>query len=434
MNARPAGTKRAGQPLRPITFRVYLFVGAVLLMVALVVNTNIVIGRLNAEARSLCTVLARFFAVATFEASENRELQPIFRDVVQNINFPLILTDTKGIPRAWRHAGIMAREIPDSIIARADSIGVIPPQLARLQDLVAQLDRVNEPIPIMRLGHPTILGYVHYGEPPLVARLRWIPYLEFGVIVGLLLFGFAGWRSLLAGEQRSLWAALAKETAHQLGTPMSSLLGWTGLLKEQAALGPVAPGKVNELVDEMDRDLDRLHKIASRFAQVGSSPSLELSDLTTIVSGAVSYFRRRLPHLGHSVVIAERYEATPRVALHPQLMEWVVENLLKNALDASDKPEGTIDVSVTWKRATREVELRVADNGRGMTPEERRRAFAAGFTTKRRGWGLGLALARRVVHEYHRGHIAVIETAPGRGTTVAVTLPIPPPPADGRTP
>jgi signal transduction histidine kinase len=189
---------------------------------------------------------------------------------------------------------------------------------------------------------------------------------------------------------------------------------------------------VNALVDEMDRDLARLHKIASRFAQVGSAPSLEPADLTSIVSGAVGYFRSRLPHLGHSVTIEERYEPVPRVALHRELMEWVIENLLKNALDASDKPEGKIEVSVAWKREAREVEIRVADNGRGMTPEERRHAFRPGFTTKRRGWGLGLALARRVVHEYHRGRIAVVETSPGRGTTVAVTLPVPPAHADRR--
>ncbi len=433
MTARPADPARAGRPLRPISFRVYLFLAIVLLMMALVAHSNYVIGSLNSEARSLCTVLARFFAVATFEAAESPEMQPIYRDVVQNINFPLILTDTKGIPRAWRHVGIQTTDVPDSLIVIADTTGVIAPQLARLQDIVADLDQVNEPIPIIRIGHPDILGYVHYGEPPLVSRLRWIPYLEFGVVLGLLLFGFAGWRSLLAGEQRSLWAALAKETAHQLGTPLSSLLGWTGLLKEQVAAGTLAPEKVSTVVDEMTRDLDRLDKIASRFAQVGSTPSLELADFSTIVSGTVSYFRHRLPHLGQSVQIEERYEPAPRVAVHPQLIEWVVENLLKNALDASDKPAGKISVSVAWKREERAVELRVADNGRGMTPEERRHAFDTGFTTKRRGWGLGLALARRVVHEYHRGRIAIAETAPGRGTTVVVTLPLPPSPPDGRT-
>ncbi len=426
MTARPAKPGRAGRPLRPITHRVYLFLAAVLLMMALVAHSRYIIGSLNQEARSQCTVLARFFAVATFEAAQDPSLQPIFRDVVRNINFPVVLTDTKGIPRAWRHVGIPAEAVPDSLIARADTLGVVAPAIARLQDIVRELDRVNEPIEIVRLGHPGALGHVHYGEPPLVARLRWIPYLEFGVIVGLLFFGYAGWRSLQAGEQRSLWAALAKETAHQLGTPLSSLLGWTGMLRSQAESGAPSREKVMEIVEEMDRDLDRLHTITSRFAQVGSAPTLERADLATIVSGTVSYVRRRLPQMAASVSIEESYEPAPRVLLHPQLITWVVENLLKNALDAREKPQGTIRIGVAWKRAERRVELTVADDGRGMTPEERRHAFDPGYTTKRRGWGLGLALARRVVHEYHGGRIVIADSAPGRGTTVIVSLPLPP--------
>jgi signal transduction histidine kinase len=426
MSARPAVPGRAGRPLRPVTHRVYLFAAAVLLMVALVAHSNYIVGKLNEEARSQCTVLARFFAVATLEVPGNPVLLPIYRDVVQNINFPIILTDLNGIPRAWRHVGIPAESVPDSLIAIAESTGVVAPSLRRLQEVVVRLDRINNPIEIKRLGRTELLGYVHYGEPPLVSRLRWVPYLEFAVIAGLLLFGWIGWRSLLAGEQRSLWAALAKETAHQLGTPLSSLLGWTGLLREQASSGAATPEKLEGVVTEMERDLDRLNKIASRFAQVGSAPALEPGDLASIVSGTVAYFRRRLPQLGTTVTIEESYEPVPRVMLHPQLMEWVVENLLKNALDACDKPAGTIRVHVSWRREERLAALTVSDNGRGMTPEERRHAFDTGFTTKRRGWGLGLSLARRVVHEYHFGEIAIAETAPGAGTTVVVTLPLPP--------
>jgi NtrC-family two-component system sensor histidine kinase KinB len=429
MSARPAAPGRAGRPHRPITHRVYLFGAAVLLMVALVAHSNYIIGKLNGEARSLCTVLARFFAVATFEAAQDPVLQPIYRDVVRNINFPIVLTDPKGIPRAWRHVGVPPDAVSDSLIAFAEETGLLAPPLERLRDIVADLDRVNEPITIARLGRTEVLGFVHYGESPLVSRLRWVPYLEFAVIAGLLLFGWVGWRSLLAGEQRSLWAALAKETAHQLGTPLSSLLGWTGLLRDQAASGALAPGRVEEIVEEMDRDLDRLNKIASRFAQVGSAPALEPADLASIVSGTVSYFRSRLPQLGTTVTIEERYDPLPRVLVHPQLLEWVVENVLKNALDACDKPAGAIRVTIAWKRDERLAELTIADNGRGMSPEERHHAFDTGFTTKRRGWGLGLALARRVVHEYHGGQIVIAESSPGEGTTIVVTLPISPAPA-----
>jgi two-component system, NtrC family, sensor histidine kinase KinB len=153
---------------------------------------------------------------------------------------------------------------------------------------------------------------------------------------------------------------------------------------------------------------------------------LQERDLTEVLASAVDYFRSRLPHLGQEVSIVERYEPVPRVRFHRELIEWVVENLLRNAIDAIDKPRGVIEVALEWKRDEREVAVTVRDNGRGMSPEERRRAFEAGFTTKRRGWGLGLALARRVVREYHEGRIVIVESVPGRGTAVQVTLPVPP--------
>jgi len=145
----------------------------------------------------------------------------------------------------------------------------------------------------------------------------------------------------------------------------------------------------------------------------------------------VSYFRRRVPHLGREVEIVEHYEPIPRVAFHRELVEWVVESLIRNAIDAADKPRGVIEVGLSWRSGRHEVELSVKDNGRGMTPAERRRAFAPGFSTKRRGWGLGLALARRVVHEYHHGRISIVESVPGQGTTVAVVLPQAPSPNPG---
>ena len=420
--------KRPKEPawaLRPLHYKVYLFLAIVLLTVALVVHSNYVIARLNAESRSLCTVLARFFAVSTIQAAEDPMIRPIFREVVRNINFPLVVTDMRGIPRAWKEIGIPPDAVPDSLLEMADSTGRLAPTVARIQKIAQDLDRLNRPIAVVRLGVPDTLGLIHYGEPPVVRQLRWLPYLEFGGIVLLLVFGFAGFRSLMAGEQRLLWAALAKETAHQLGTPLSSLMGWTALLRDGPADGERSRARVEEIAAEMDRDLDRLNKVASRFAQLGSTPSLKVGDLTASVSAAVGYFRSRLPQLGSSVVIEERYEPIPPVPFHPQLIEWVVENLIKNAIDAADKSEGLIKVSLEWAQAERHVNLRVSDNGRGMTPEERRRAFRAGFSTKRRGWGLGLALVRRVVREYHHGRVSIVESVPGKGTTVLVSLPVP---------
>ncbi len=417
--------------VRGLSYKVYLFLAVVVLMVALVVHTNTIITRLNAETRARCDVLARFFAVVTVQAADDPFIRPIFRDAVRSINFPIVLTDTHEIPRAWKEIGIAPEAIPDSVLDRAERTGHFPEEVARIQEIVRRLDRINKPVNILRVGQPGVLGFVHYGEPKLVHELRWLPYFELIVILILLLFGYAGLRSLLIGEQRLLWAALAKETAHQLGTPLSSLMGWTAVLREGIESGDIRRERVEEVVVEMDRDLERLRKVSSRFAQVGSMPVLKEGDLTEVVSGAVDYFRSRLPRIGHEVEIVERYEAIPRVAFHRELIEWVVENLLRNSIDAIDKPKGLIEVGLAWKREERLVELCVRDNGRGMSPEERRRALEPGYTTKRRGWGLGLALARRVVREYHGGRIQIIDTVPGRGTAVAVTLPVPLPHSSG---
>jgi len=417
--------------LRGLSYKVYLFLAVVVLMVALVVHSNTIITRLNAETRARCDVLATFFAVVTMQAADDPYIRPIFRDAVRSINFPIVLTDTHGIPRAWKEIGIPSDAIPDSVLDRVARTGRPTPEVARIFEIVRRLDRINKPVNILRVGQPGVLGFVHYGEPKLVHELRWLPYIELILILMLLLFGYAGLRSLLIGEQRLLWAALAKETAHQLGTPLSSLMGWTAVLRESAGSGDVPKARVEEVVSEMDRDLTRLDKVSSRFGQVGSMPILKEGDLTDVVSGAVDYFRNRLPHIGHEVEIVERYEPIPRVAFHRELVEWVVENLLRNAIDAIDKPKGTIEVSLVWKREERLVELCVRDNGRGMSPEERRRALEPGYTTKRRGWGLGLALARRVVREYHGGRIQIVDSVPGRGTAVAVTLPVPPPQPSG---
>jgi len=420
---------RAAPPrvLPAASYRVFFFLAAVALMVALVVHTNITVDRLKGETRNLCQVLARFLAVSTFEAVEDSGTAAIFQDVVRNIHFPIVLTDPQGIPRAWKNVGVDPLAVPDSALARAATTGELSPEIRRLREIAAALDRGAPPVPVVRLGRPEVLGLVHYGDLPLVRQMRWIPYLEFGVILALMLFGIVGFRSLMAGEQRSLWAAIAKETAHQLGTPLSSLLGWTALLRQRSESGTANPEAIEEIATEMERDLDRLSQVASRFSQVGSVPALTEGDVTEVVEGAVAYFRHRLPHLGSQIEIEERYDPVPRVPFHRDLFQWVVENLLRNAIDAADKPNGRIEVRLTWDRPRREVVLRVKDNGRGMTADERRRAFQPGFTTKRRGWGLGLALARRVIREYHQGRIFIAESVPGQGTTVVVALRAPSP-------
>jgi signal transduction histidine kinase len=173
----------------------------------------------------------------------------------------------------------------------------------------------------------------------------------------------------------------------------------------------------------MERDVERLTKVAHRFSHVGSSPQLQLQDVTPVVMEAVQYMRRRLPRAEGEVIIRERYEEVPPINLNRELLAWALENLLTNAVSALDKKPGLIEVTVDRRKETETVEVTVTDNGRGMTTAELQRAFEPGYTTKRRGWGLGLALARRVVEEYHAGRLFVRNTAPGQGTSLVISFP-----------
>lgn len=416
----------------PLLLRAYLFLGAVLLVIVGVIYSTSRITRLNKQSEAVATLFARFCALSTFSALDNPDVREIFREVVREVkpqDFPIILTDAEGRPFVWK-LPVQVDSVDVNEIARMDPKKPPPGPLRQLSQIVERFDRRHQPIPIRRPGDQEIFGYVHYGEAGLVRELKWIPFVQIGAIFLFLGLGYVGYRSIKTSEQRAIWIGLAKETAHQLGTPISSLLGWVELLRERQLDSPVQGGEVrvdseflNEVLDEMENDAERLQKVAMRFGQVGSLPKLELADVAPIVSEAVRYFRRRLPHLGKDVDIRERYELVPPVSINKELIEWVVENVLKNAVDATEGPTGVIEVDVVRRRETESVEVRIIDSGRGMTAAEVKQIFQPGYTTKQRGWGLGLTLAKRIVEDYHGGRIWVEKSAPGRGSTIVVSFP-----------
>lgn len=409
------------------------FLGSLLLVVSVFLFTQQAIRRLTAEVQTTSRLLARFLATATWPAAHDIELQNITREVIGNLDFPVIITDQAGYPRAWRRAPVHPDLVPAaSIDSLRDSLPLSPvirARIERLQAEVARLDRVNPPVPMFQLYTKTPLGAVHYGEPPALALLRWMPYVTVTGVLLLLGLGFWGLASLRSAEKRTIWVGMARETAHQLGTPLSSLMGWVELLRghaEAAPPGPTVPvprTELEETLGEMERDVDRLNKVAQRFSRVGSAPHLQLQEVAPVVREAVQYVRRRMPHDEGRVVLRERYEEVPPINMNRELVEWALENLLVNALSALDKTQGVIEVRLERRAETETVEIVVQDNGRGMSPAEQRRAFDPGYSTKRRGWGLGLALARRVVQEYHGGRLSIRHSAPGQGTTMVMSFP-----------
>jgi len=428
----PADPPVPATPLaRPRWLKVYLFVGGSLLALVVFLFTYQMVNALSREVATTSRVLARFCAQASFPAAQDPELRGILAEMIAGLEFPIVITDNDTIPRAWRAVGIRPSLVENaSIDSLAQGLEIAPVIRERIETVRARaraMDRKNPPIPMLQPGSGVRLGAVHYGEPPVLERLRWMPIIAVGGLVLLFAIGLGGLAGIRQAEQRTIWVGMARETAHQLGTPLSSLLGWVELLRAHSSGGEgdvrMPREEFDETLDEMERDVERLTKVAQRFSHVGSTPQLQLQDITPVVIEAVQYIRRRVPRGEGEVVIRERYGEVPPINLNRELLAWALENLLTNAVSALDKRPGLIEVTVDRRKETEEVEVTVSDNGRGMTTAELKRAFEPGYTTKRRGWGLGLAMARRVVRDYHGGRIFVRSSVPGQGTTVVVSFP-----------
>jgi len=410
-----------------------LFTGGGLLVAAVFLFTNLLVQRLSTQVATTSGVLARLCAQASFPATNDPQLRAIFTDVISHIDFPIVITDTTGVPRAWREVGVDPESVPteslDSLSQGLLISPVVSERIRRVSARVPKMDARHRPIPMNQPNTNRVLGLLHYGEPAVLDRLRWMPYLAVGGTGLLLLLGMSGLAGIRAAEKRTIWVGMAKETAHQLGTPLSSLMGWVELLRAHVDAAPAGGAvaipreELGETLDDMERDIERLSRVAQRFSQIGSSPQLQLQDVTPVVREAVAYVRRRLPQRQGDIELRERYGEVPPINLNRELIEWAVENLLTNALDALDKRPAVIEVAVERRAETEEVEITVSDNGRGMTREQQKRAFETGYSTKRRGWGLGLALARRAVQEYHAGKIEIRRSAPGQGTVMVIRFP-----------
>jgi signal transduction histidine kinase len=265
----------------------------------------------------------------------------------------------------------------------------------------------------------SIVQHLHYGESLLITRLRWLPYIEIGVAGMFVLVGYIGFSYIKRNEQSNIWVGMAKETAHQLGTPLSSLLGWIEMMKEYAVENP----KQLSTIADMEHDLHRLQKVTERFSKIGSKPSLKEENLREVIESVITYYRQRLPSRfaqGRNIEISIDTEANPAARINRELFEWVIENLIKNAIDAMEGSQGSITFSIA-RRGT-SIFLDVRDTGKGIDLKSKQDIFRPGYSTKQRGWGLGLSLSKRIIETYHKGKIFVKESKPGKGTTFRIRL------------
>ncbi len=404
--------------------RAYIFVAVCVLAVGIFLYTNSLIRRLELQAATLSSSIASLCASATYAASEDEELRLVFGKLIETINFPIVISDIRGVPITWKGLPfhVDPYDVTHEEYLAADAAQPDSSRLGQIIAFMGEIDRINDPIPMTHLSDQPVLGYVHYGESSMIREMRFVPALElaaFGIVV---LLGFLGFRNAKLAELRSIWVGMAKETAHQLGTPISSLMGWVELIREFAR-GGSETAELARMTDEMQRDLERLEKVSLRFSQIGSTPRTKRQDVVVVLRDAIDYLRWRLEGLGRGITIEEQYSDVPLVEINRELMEWVIENIVKNSVEAMSGTGGRIQIATRHVPREGVVEVLITDSGKGLSPSERRRVFIPGYSTKRKGWGLGLALSRRIVEEYHKGRLYIAWSEVGKGTTFAISLP-----------
>ena len=374
----------------------------------------------------------------TQEPTESSEvISSLALTATEIIYFPMIVTGPDGEPAGEYDPEDMSEVVSYKqwvINVDYDTTAPAAEQRLALLERIDEMKQVYEPLAIyltneyeeeVPFGDSTItrtvssqelIMYIYFDDSTAIKQLQLLPWIELLLISMFILIGYISFSHIKRSEQSNIWVGMAKETAHQLGTPLSSLMGWIELLR----LEPENVDQVMEAAEEMDRDVDRLNTVAQRFSKIGSATELKRVDMGEVIEGVTLYFRRRLPHLGKRIRLEFDRPPEPLYAsINVELVEWVLENLIRNAADAIERQEGFIRFDVHPGRNA--IVIDISDNGKGIDPKIRKDIFRPGFSTKRRGWGLGLSLAKRIIEEYHGGKIFVKETSP-EGTTFTLRI------------
>ena len=388
-----------------VNIKVGLLAFAVLIAAGTLLYTQEIVHRLIEREGKIAHLYASSLQYLASDQSTSQDYSFIFDDVLGSIDFPMILTDSSNQPFQPYERSI--RNI------YLDTTMSVQKQHDYLVNLVGKMDNQYPPI---KVTHGNIvLNYVHYGESDLVTQLRYVPYVEFAIAGLFILIGYVAFSYIKRSEQSNIWVGMARETAHQLGTPLSSLMGWIELLKSD-----IDEDQKAEIISDIEQDLNRLNKVTMRFSKIGSLPELQKAHVADIVENVFSYFSKRIPQTGKKVSLILTGDRSLCARFNSELFEWVLENLIKNALDAIEDNEGTITINVSKEDQFAAIDI--SDTGKGIDMKFRRDVFRPGYSTKKRGWGLGLSLAKRIVESYHDGQIFLKDSKSGKGSTFRIKL------------
>lgn len=375
--------------------KIILVLAAIVIAVTSLIISNIFVKDLAKEERNKMEIWAD--AMRSFNmADETTDLGLVLKVMNDNNTIPVIVLDNKGLVQICRNVDVGNRSEKDSV-AYVSHLG------KRLYD-AGRFIRIS-----MDDANKKAYVDVCYDDSTILKRLAYYPYVQLGVVLIFVVVAIFALLTSKKSEQNKVWVGLSKETAHQLGTPISSLMAWTEILKENYP--------DDDLIPEMDKDVKRLQLIADRFSKIGSLPEPVPSSLSDVVDHVIDYMDRRT---SSKVLMTKKFPQNDIIVnLNASLFEWVIENLCKNAVDAMEG-EGHITIEVLDLPGKAVIE--VTDDGKGIRKKDISSVFKPGFTTKKRGWGLGLSLAKRIVEEYHHGRIFVKRSEVGVGTTFRIEI------------
>jgi len=380
-----------------VNIKLGLFFVGLILIIGLLAYSNSIVSRLKNDNREIVKLYSEIIAKTVNEDSDTN-LSFVFDEIIKKVQFPIIYSDPESKP-------IYARNLSERLTSE------------ELQKSLASMDQQNDPIPIVYMDRDSnesiILGYLHYGDSDLIRKLQWLPYLEIGVVALFIFIGFIGFNSIRNSEKRNIWVGMARETAHQLGTPVSALMGWVDRLRTH-------PEESTNVVKEMESDLKRLEQIGNRFSKMGSDSELKSISLKELVDRQSAYLKKRLPLLKKEIALTVSGIDNISIDGNEILLGWAIENVIRNGIDSIQSEKGKVDISISSDDVSGIIQIQ--DSGAGILKKDWKNIFRPGFSTKERGWGLGLSLVNRIINEIHDGEIKVLHSKIGFGTCFEIRI------------
>ncbi|HAF07350.1 MAG: HAMP domain-containing sensor histidine kinase [bacterium] len=386
----------------PFFFKTYFFVALIVVSLASFLFIQDIVFKLEEKSLIQSRIFAKF-TTGIFENQSNAE-EIIFEEIIKNISFPIVITDTTGYPISWRNVGYL-----DTVF----EIEKNPKYLSDLKKIVQKLDGEKKPIELVY--DSKVLAIIHMGEDPLYKKLQFAPFFQVIVSTVFLLIGIYAFLLYRKSEDNIIWAGMAKETAHQIGTPLTSLKTWIYMLDEKKNFD-------KNIIEGIKEDCLRLETVSNRFNKIGSSPVFELTSLNETIKEIASYFAKRVPQEGKNTVSIEiSLDKDEHIPIDMELFKWAIENIIKNSIDAlKNSNEGKIKIET--KNEKNRILIRIIDNGIGIERKNIEKIFNIGFTTKKFGWGLGLPLSKKIIEDFHKGKLILERTVFNDGTTFLIIL------------